>query len=95
MQTKRGRASMLLILRLALILALTSCKTCPENVSENVVVPPLPEFPSPIVNGASVVSLDVVTESVTMPFWYWKAITEYVIDTEAAIERLSIDLGGF
>lgn len=78
-----------------MILALTSCKTCPENVNENIVMPPFPEFPSPVVNGAPVVSLDVVTESVTMPYWYWKAITEYVIDTEAAIERLSIDLGGF
>lgn len=95
MRTKRKRASMLLILRLALILALTSCKTCPENVSENIVIPLFPEFPSPIVNGVPVVSLDVGTESVTMPCWYWIAITEFVIDNEAAIERLSIDLGGF
>lgn len=37
-------------------------------------------FPDPIVDGKSVVEFD--GERVTMPFWYWKKITEYVIEVE-------------
>lgn len=40
------------------------------------------------------VSFDVKAEVVSMPMWYWKELTAYMVDTEAAIERLQIDLEG-
>lgn len=43
-------------------------------------------------NGEAVVTLDITASTVSMPYWYWQRITYYVIDTEAAIERLKIDL---
>ena len=41
-----------------------------------------------------IVSFDIETEIVSMPMWYWKTLTTYMIDTEAAIERLKIDVEG-
>lgn len=38
--------------------------------------------PDPIVNGESVVTYDEETGVVSMPLWYWKKMTEYVIDTQ-------------
>lgn len=94
MRGRRKNLLTLLIFSLALILALISCKTCPKE-DNTVPMPSFPAFPSPMVDGVAVVRLDVAESVVTMPYWYWKDITKYVIDTEAAIERLRIDLGGF
>jgi hypothetical protein len=46
-------------------------------------------------DGQAVVTLNLEDNIVSMPYWYWKSIATYAIDTEAAIERLKIDLGGF
>lgn len=43
-------------------------------------------------DGVPVVSFDIETDIVSMPMWYWKQLTNYMIETEAAIERLKIDM---
>lgn len=45
-------------------------------------------FPDPNVEGVCVVTYNDETKKVEMPLWFWKKITEYVIDTEANIEIL-------
>lgn len=35
-----------------------------------------------MVNGESVVKIDLTTETVSMPYWYWKKIVEYTIEVE-------------
>lgn len=64
------------MITLILIILLTSCKSTQIDVKP---------FPNPIVNGEPVVQFD--GENVSMPLWYWKAITEYVIEVE---EKLKI-----
>lgn len=59
---------------------LTSCQTTQKVELEWTL------FPSPIVNGENVVKFDLETKTVSMPLWYWKQITNYVIDTETNIE---------
>lgn len=56
-----------------LIIPLTSC-TSTRTKKINV--------PDSIVNGESVVKIDVLTNTVSMPYWYWKDIVEYIIVTE-------------
>lgn len=89
--TKGNLRSMLVTLSLALMLALASCKTCPAG-SDEPVVPAFPTFPSPVVDGKVVVKLNYEEDIVSMPYWYWISVTNYVVDTEAAIDRLKIDL---
>lgn len=38
------------------------------------------------------VILDITTEEVYMPLWYWQELATFAIDTESAIERLKIEL---
>lgn len=59
-----------------------SCKTLPK---QEILV--WTEFPSPIVNGVSIVTLD--GETVSMPLHYWKKIVSYVADTETNIKLLN------
>lgn len=92
MPTKKKSKSTLLILSLALMLALMSCTSCPKNENNAIIMPEFPCFPSPMQNGEAVVTLDITASTVSMPYWYWQRITNYVIDTESAIERLKIDL---
>lgn len=63
------------------MLALTSCKTV-KNPEPEQVTHSFPEFPSPYVDGVSVVTFDEETEIVTMPLWYWKAIVRYKVDVD-------------
>jgi hypothetical protein len=37
-----------------------------------------PEFPDPIQNDVQIVQFDEETKIVSMPLWYWLAITDYV-----------------
>lgn len=74
---------------LILITVLTSCITCPKN---EISLPQFPTVPSPMKNGVPVVLFDIETDIVSMPMWYWKQLTNYMIETEAAIERLKIDM---
>lgn len=73
------------------MLALASCRTCPAGNGDTV-LPSFPTFPPPIVDGKEVVTLNPEEKIVSMPYWYWTSITNYVVDTEAAIDRLKIDL---
>lgn len=95
MQTKKKSRSMLLTLNLVLILALISCTSYPKRENEEIAIPVFPSFPSPMKDGQAVVILNIEDNIVSMPYWYWQSIATYAIDTEAAIERLKIDLGGF
>lgn len=92
MLTKKKSKSTLLILSLASMLALMSCTSCPKNENNAITMPEFPSFPSPMQNGETVVTLNITASTVSMPYWYWQHITNYVIDTEAAIERLKIDM---
>lgn len=58
---------------LILTLLLNSCTSIPKS-NDGIV-------PDPIIDGVSVVTYDEVTDTVTMPFWYWKKIVRYVIDS--------------
>ena len=64
------------------MLVLTSCKTVKEQELDPVVTPSFPEFPSPYVEGVSVVIFDEETGIVSMPLWYWKAIVRYKVDVD-------------
>ena len=76
-----------------LIPAFLSCTTTPKKSESNTSNITFPTFPDPIdSNGASVVTYDDKTQTVSMPLWYWKKITRYSIDTEYAIDALG--LGG-
>lgn len=70
------------------MLVLTSCKTVKEPEIE-LVTPSFPEFPSPYVDGVSVVTFDESTGLVSMPFWYWKAIVRYKVDVDTVEALLS------
>jgi len=37
------------------------------------------KVPNPIVNNESVIKHDKTTDEVSMPFWYWKKIVEFII----------------
>lgn len=74
------------------MLALMSCTSCPKNENNAIIMPEFPSFPSPMKDGQAVVILNIEDNIVSMPYWYWQRITNYVIDTEAAIERLKIDM---
>lgn len=80
---------MLLIL---LTILWTSCTSCPKE--NEIALPAFPTVPSPIRDNVPVVSFDIETEVVSMPMWYWRELTTYMIETEAAIERLKIDMEG-
>lgn len=61
-----------------------SCQTLPKEFTDL----EWTLFPDPNVNGECVVEYLENLKKVQMPLWYWKKITEYVIDTEANIEIL-------
>lgn len=92
MQMKRKVRSIILTLNLVLILALISCTSYPKRENNAIIMPEFPSFPSPIQNGEAVVTFNTTASTVSMPDWYWLRITNFVIDTEAAIERLKIDM---
>lgn len=78
------------MLILILITVLISCTSCPKE--NEIALPQFPTVPSPMKDGVPVVSFDVSSEVVYMPMWYWKELTTYMIENEAAIERLKIDM---
>lgn len=63
--------------------ALTCCTTL--QIENNLVWLPVPD---PIVNEESVVKIDLTTQEVRMPYWYWQKIEIYIITTEANKEKL-------
>lgn len=63
------------------MLVLTSCKTVKDPEPEPI-TPSFPEFPSPYVDGVSVVIFDEASVNVSMPLWYWKAIVRYKVDVD-------------
>lgn len=73
---KKIKKLTLVMMLLISIILLTCCKSIPKNEVR--------PFPNPIVDGEPVVTFD--GETVSMPLWYWLAITEYVIEVE---ERLT------
>ena len=49
-----------------------------------------PAFPAPVdKDGNTFIVFDEEKQSVTMPFWYWKKIVFYVLETENAIKAIS------
>lgn len=78
------------MLILILITVLISCTSCPKE--NEIALPQFPTVPSPMKDGVPALSFDIETDIVSMPMWYWKQLTNYMIETEAAIERLKIDM---
>ena len=70
---------------LILTTLLSSCKSLPKD-NEMLV---WAKFPSPMVNGESVIRFNAETKEVTMPISYWRSIVFYVADTEANIKILN------
>lgn len=80
-QKKRFIQGMIMMIFLT---QLISCQTLPKEIVDL----EWTLFPDPNINGESVVTYDDTTKTVKMPLWYWKNITEYVVDTETNIEIL-------
>ncbi|WP_147613014.1 hypothetical protein [Treponema pectinovorum] len=65
------------------LLWLVNCKTTQVNC-EGV---PLYYPPSPYTkDGKLVIEYNKENDSVTMPFWYWKKVYDYIVDTQAVQE---------
>lgn len=65
-----------MIIAILLTLLLTCCTSTPKNYAVNEWVLP----PDPIdTNGNPIVTYQEETDTVTMPFWYWRAIANYII----------------
>lgn len=64
-----------------MLTVLTSCMSTQQGTQKvNIKVP------DPIVNGESVLEYNEKTQKVEVPFWYWKQITSYIIDTQELLE---------
>lgn len=59
------------------IILLTSCMST-QNIKTDI--------PDPIVDGESVIKIDLSIEIVSMPYWYWKKIVECFIEVEENIK---------
>ena len=84
---KRKRLKIMLTLAIILticILWLNSCTTTRTVESK-----PVPQYypPDPYTaDGELVWTYDKETDSVTMPWWYWKKVYDYIVNTQAAQE---------
>jgi len=80
MRMKKNRVCILATILLILITAST-CYTAPARIDAVDPALAFPRFPNPLdAEGNAIPVLD--GENVTVPLWYWKKITEYVIDVE-------------
>lgn len=60
-------------------LLLVSCTTVPKKTNSELDLA-FPRFPDPVQeDGTTIVVYDVESDSVSMPLWYWKKITRYVL----------------
>ena len=71
------------MLAMTSMLGLTCCTTL--QIENNLVWLPVPD---PIVDDEPVVKIDLTTETVIMPYWYWQKIEIYIITTEANKKKL-------
>ena len=94
-----------IITLIALMLVLTSCATKQkqaENETPKIVIAGIetvyfPAFPYPDENVIIpldadkniVINSGASVEYVMLPYWYWKEIIEYVVDTENAVTALT------
>lgn len=84
---KSSRTPVLAIILTICILWLTSCTTTRTVESK-----PVPQYypPDPYTaDGELVWTYDKETDSVTMPWWYWKKVYDYIVNTQAAQEITS------
>jgi hypothetical protein len=68
---------------------LASCATTPQSSPAPKVAPPSPYTQDGRLVLASVSAGETVTageDSVLMPFWYWRKVFNYIVDTQAAQE---------
>lgn len=87
---RKGRQVLILVIAsLILIVQFLSCQSLPQNDSQQVLKDKIEwtPFPSPVIDGESVVKLN--EETVSMPLWYWKKIVAYVSDVETNISILN------
>ena len=86
MRKKRKRAYIPVMLWVILTI-LSGCSTAPE-AEARAPDPALefPGFPDPLGEDGKAVPV-LEGEAVTVPLWYWKKITEYVVDVEKAREQ--------
>nr|DAL40808.1 MAG TPA_asm: foot protein [Caudoviricetes sp.] len=84
---KRRKSRMTLILAIILTICtlwLTSCTTTRTAESK-----PAPQYypPDPYTaDGSLVWTYDKETDTVTMPWWYWKKVYDYIVNTQASQE---------
>lgn len=79
---KSSRTPALAIILTICTLWLTSCTTMRTVESK-----PVPQYypPDPYTaDGELVWTYDKETDSVTMPWWYWKKVYDYIVNTQAA-----------
>jgi hypothetical protein len=83
----RRRERYIPVTMLLILIILSGCSTAPAAGAR----PPdpgleFPRFPDPF--GADGEAIPVLEgEEVTLPLWYWKKITEYVVDVEKVREQ--------
>lgn len=67
----------------------TSCKSCTKKANPGLNSLYFPPFPSPIdEDGNAIPEYEKETDSVKVPYSYWKKIIEYAANTEAAVQAL-------
>lgn len=80
------------------MLPLICCKSNPKKESTETINVYFPSFPSPgketiipiDVNGKVVKDSTTEIVNVVIPYWYWIMITNYVTETEEAVQALTI-----
>lgn len=56
------------------LLLLSSCMSTQKKIK--------PQVPDPYVDGVSVVTYDQTNDTVSMPYWYWLKLYDYIVETE-------------
>jgi hypothetical protein len=75
----------MLILATVLTILIPNCETTPrvEYIHD------IPDVVFPVFPPPEPVMLDVETETVSMPLWYWEKVAAYKIDVDAIEEYIS------
>lgn len=71
-----------------LIASLSSCKSSPIVINEYLpyIAPPVPTN----ANGELVLKYDPETDNITMPYWYWQKVFDYIADTQAFMVEMDL-----
>ena len=85
--TNKHRRCIPAITLTALLLLMTSCESSPEILTTDTAAGiTFPAFPSPYIDGVSVVIPTADYAAVSMPMWYWLNIVDYAADVDTAVQ---------